>query len=319
MNSYADMLNMMDKDLKKIDEILLNCNDLNKKKLLLRDRELLLYYLRNKKIDEKYILHNIPLKEKDILDTILTNQKKYPGLRPFKRVKNINDLKIFDEFIHFDFFGLKNCYNKILEDNSIIFTKNLQSSIGECLFIHSLSKNYILIGDCKKELEGGVMIHELGHAKQNLLKQTLLSNYLDSNFAEAYSYFLMLVYYEFIKEFGLAKESFNFKLKFLNNLLIELNILYDLYDPKNRINKLFNKQYKYAVSKLLAIYFYNLYLENPYKCLETINIFNENYGDTSDYNLLNNIGINFDIFKNRKLINAFTLNLQEEKEKIKQK
>lgn len=129
----------------------------------------------------------------------------------------------------------------------------------------------------------------------------------------------MLVYFNYIKNFGYEKEAFNYKYKFLKNMLSHLKGLKIVFNSEERYTRGFQYQYKLVISKLLAIYFYDIYLTNPNKCLKLIDIFNENYENVSDYDLLKSIGLDFNIFKNRQILDSFIEHLQDEKAKIKQK
>lgn len=286
------------------------------------DKQILLFYLYGNNIDEKYRNFIFQLEKNDIIYPIMMNQTKYIPIKPFRimnRRKNIDNLKIFNEFLKEDFFGLKESYDKILNDGTLFYTKDIPKSSGRTIYLNSINKNYVLVYKGGIPYDYSVTVHELGHVKQNLLKRDLFKQKLESNFSEAYTYFLTLAYFDYIKQFGCELEAFNYEYKFLQVLLFHFYDLYDSIDLEKLDEPKFQRQNALAISKLLAIYFYNIYLSTPLECLDMLETFNKNYENMNDYDLLKSIDINFNIFKSGEIIDTFINYLKKEKIRIKQK
>lgn len=312
----------MNRDLIEIEKNLINNKNLEDGSQLLYDRELLLCNLYNKKINKK-LKYNV--EQFDIQDIIYSIMRCRSNISLFKSIpveRNkdyIDRLKIFNKFLQEDFFELKETYNKILDDETLFCTKKIPRKTGCTIYLKSLKKNYVLIHGTQTPYDEAILVHELGHAKQNLLERNFVNKKLESNFCEAYSYFLMLVYFDYLKNFGYEKESYNYKCKVLNSLLIRLECLFHIADSNNIKRRDFQFNYMIVISMLLAFHLYNVYLENPKECLKLVEKFNLNYENVSDYELLKKLGLNFEVFKNNKILKTTKEHLKGESIKIKQK
>jgi len=308
----------MIKELNKIKKLLKEKNNTISSKDLILDKEILLYQIYGKQFSEEYESINDNLKENDIKKTILTNKIKKIPIKPIYGInKKNNSFQIVDKFLEEDTFDLKEFYKIIKNENTLFYTKDIPKLSGCTIYLNSIKKNYVLINKNNTNYDGAILIHELGHVKQNLLSRKFVNKKLTSNFDETYSYFLTLVYFNYLKKIGFDKDSFNYKYNFLDKLLLEIDGLSEMVICEEINSKRFKYEYKLIISELLAIYFYNLYLFDDKKCIQLINEFNKNYENVSDYDLLKSINLDFSIFENKNILNTFINLLKEEKSKIK--
>lgn len=318
-------------DLKEINTILKTCTDNNLIESLNRDKKDILHYL-------GYITPNCQKENSndfinnDVTDFIITNQMSFIALRSissfktfhFNKNKNgIDNLKLFNSFLNDIDIDLKYVYEQIKGYDGIFYSNLKNFYLGYTIYFESLRKNYIEIHYENQIKDYQVLTHELGHAKQNLMKPNS-KNIYPSVFCEAYPTSIELIFSEYIKKYGLYKESFNFKYSMLVNVINISNILYNdlnIYlNENNSMNRTnFNYRYKLLMSHLLAFHFYNVYLINPAECLELLNNFNNNFCATNDCELLESINLNFEDLKHLKILSEFLNNLKEEKLKIKSK
>lgn len=317
-------------DLKKINEMLKNCSDNDKKNILLQDKYNILSYLGLSVDNHKKIVLKNQFSYNTIINSIITNQMSHVPVKkiyyPIKKT-NLDYISIFEKFMLEDEFNLSDIYDEIQSDNNIFWIKNKSKvkSLGCTLYVESLRKNYIKINNTGKIRDYAVLVHELGHAKMNLKLQKSFNAQHISNFGEAYSVFLELEFLDYIKNFGLLKESFNIKISMLENILATLEYLYENLDKYLKLSETdiykqnFNRRYRIVISNLLAFHFYNLYLKDKDECYEKLEIFNKKFGKFDDESLLDNIDMNIYDLKNLRILKKFCNNLNKERIEVKQK
>lgn len=297
-----------------------NCVDEKQKKIIENDMNVIYRYLDPELFQTKNNDNNLLISKKDIVDTIVMNKEFFSKLRKIHFVKSLNkneNLEIFNSFINNDEFKLKSIYEDVLSYNGICFSKVTPFYLGCNIYFESIKKNYIDILVKDNIRDYSILCHELGHAKQ-FLNSNINKNYY-SVFSETYSVFLELMFIEYIKKYGLYKESYNIKLCIFNNIINKICYLYNSVDGyfNGKNIDTFNYTYKLFISNLLAIHLYNLYLINSTNCLQILDVFNKKFKVVDDIELLKSIGLDFDIFKNYGILKNYSNNLCEEKKLIK--
>lgn len=311
----------LSKDLEQIEGMLKTCKDDNLRDILNADKDT---------ICECLNLYNTPVNRsnsatyKEIKENILSNKIGYKTVSPIymlKQNKSIENKQLFEEFIKKNEFGLRQVYEN---PNTCIFFSDVKfGELGYNIYIKSLNKNYIRVYSNNKINNYSVLVHELGHAKLNLVHLNAFEGHYNCNFSEAYPNFLKLMFLDFIKEQGRTKDSFNLKYSYLNQFVTLTEILMEKlgsYSNYSSIEKsLFDYQYKLLMSDLLTMYLYNLYKKDKGECLRVLNIYINNFGLVSDNEFLKLMNINPNNFKNLRIVSEFVNNLNNERYIIKHK
>ena len=262
------------------------------------------------------------LNKESILDIMTHNKFLKNTNKKVKLSKRISS-KVLDE-IFIDFLITTNIplfelYTKMKKHN-IIYTTIDENICGSTVYIKSLLKNYIIINDATAFDKKLTLIHELGHAFQNLngYKQT---DYYSTCFMESFSSFLELQFIDYLRKNGFKEKSFNEKVNIINEIISNHSILNDsldsyLSDNISTIDKLiFDYKYKQFMSDLLCLYFYSKYKSNDYE--ELLDCFNMNYAKVNDKEMLRILGIPFETFKYGSCVKKFEKELSQEKKLIK--
>lgn len=312
--------NALKKDLEQIEDMLKNCKDDNFRKTLEDDRSKICSYLNLDYASPNRINSD---KLEEIKLNLITNEVYRNPIRPVylvKQNKNMNGSQLFEEFMLKDEFGLREVYDN--PRTYIFYDDTKFGPLGENLYITSLDKNYIRIYDTNKISDVAVLVHELGHAKLNLVHINAFEGNYSCNFSEAYTNFLKLMFLDFIGEHGRPKDSFNLKYSFFDDFVAETEFLLgelDSYSNDDKFNrKSFDYKYKLMMSDLFAMYLYNLYKKDREECYRILNIYINNFGLLSDEELLRTMNINPGTFKNLRIVSEFVTNLNKERYEIKQ-
>lgn len=304
-----------------IQKMLENCKDKNFIKVLKEDKNKICSCLNLDFIPPK--INNSSTYD-EIKANIITNEIDYNPITPiylFKKNRSISNSKLFEEFIRIDEFGLKQIYDN--PNTHIFYSNNRFNCLGENIYIKSLNINYIKIYRTNKIDDYSVLVHELGHAKLNLVHPKAFEKNYSCNYSEAYSNFLKLMFLNFIGTKGRTNDSFNLKYLFFEEFTatkeVLLEKLYSYLTFNEQEKSLFDYQYKLLMSDLLTMYLYNLYKKDKNECLKVLNIFINNFGRLSDSELLKSMGVDSNNFKNLKIISKFIDNLNKERYEIKHK
>lgn len=292
---------------------------------LLKDKEYILgiLYPETIKISFKYINKE----SKEEIGKIIKSSQFY--LEPLKKIKctnnNIYVVDLFKKFLLDDKFNLRNTFTKIRNYNGIKYLNSNHNYYGATTYINSLNKNYIEICKTKNIFEYSTLIHELGHAKMNFIGNKFCFNKEKSSYEETYPIFLELIFSDFLKDNGMAKESYKIKYFIYKQIRMfsrELNEEYYDYlkysDKQNFSRFIFELKYRYFKSMLLALQFYYMYKSNPDLTMRKIEYFINNIYKVTDRELLKYIGIDIHRFNNKN-VNKLYNGLKEQKEKIKRK
>lgn len=310
------------KDLNRLEKLLQDCKDEEVMNSLNEDINKIHQCL-NSSVSFPKIDNNDEMQE--IRDNIITNKINHIPIRPaylLRQTRTIDDKQVFEEFIEKDEFGLKQVYEN--PNTYIFYESDKVNSLKDSIYIKSLKKNYIRVGRMNKISDYSNLLHKLGHAKLNLINSSSADRIYTSNFSETYSNFVKLMFFDSFKEYDRNKDSFNLKYSFLDefvvtveSLISKLNSYCNLKDyPKFKSS--FDYNYKLLMSNLLAMYLYNLYINNPDECIRKLNVLVNNFGLLDDKELLKAMNIDPGNFKNLKIISEFIKNLSSEKSKTKQ-
>ncbi len=310
------------RDLNEIKRKLDSCENEKFRNTLINDIKYIDYYLGRDELNIKRINNQNKLEIADIVTTNKIEHINLKTVRSNKNEKKVNNNEIFNNFVDENEFGLKSTYYSILNYNGIYYDKTKKEYLGQNIYIKSLDKNYIEIYKTDKLMFYEVLIHELGHAHLNFLNQNSFDKNLSSNFSETYSYFLGLKFMDYIKNYNLYRQSFNYKHKFFMNIVLDNEVLNDkiytyLKSTDVEFNALFDYDYKLFLSKLLALYFYNLYSTNKNDALQKLKMFSNNFGNSNDVQLLKFLNIKIDDLKNKKILYNFYEGLIKERSYIK--
>lgn len=310
------------KALEKINKRLETEQDQNEIQKLLLDKKSINRYLSKEPIDKKP--DNALLDQDKITDFVFNNKFSYSNLNAenifLLNRKSLNDLT--QKFV--EKFSLLKTYNDIVKKDELKIKKGKNYYLGATIYINSLNENYIEICPTGKLIDYSTFIHELSHAKQNVLSR---EGKKKLKFCDTYPTFMELIFADWLKENNLLKESYNIKISILNQAKKLANELYDEIDSyfqnkKKRCSEAdYFFKYKYNLLKqiVLAICLYNLYLSNPEQTLKRVELFVLNLKKLEEEELLQILGMNNNIFDNNQIVYKVCGKVKEEKKKILKK
>lgn len=289
-NFYAEL----NKDLQIILEKLNQEKDIDKKNVLLRDKEKILQMLnlKSRKRKNRYEKKLDPSIVKKVLSDNKTN---FICLKEFQLFYiNLTRLSTLTKtFIEKGDSKLSKTYKRIISYGGIKTFNDNRFYDGNTRYIQSLDKNYIEILGKQSLSHYSTKIHELAHARVNSMCKSVVNNFI-----EVYPVFLELVFSENLKKNGLLKEAYNIKVSLLNEIkdyYAQLNkdlLVYQDDDVENYMDKVVF-EYKYHLLKdiVLAFYLYDMYLMNPEETLIKMDFFILNLNKKTEDELLNIFGL----------------------------
>ena len=182
-------------------------------------------------------------------------------------------LKVIEEFLKTFKLDLNPLYATLRADNCINVTEfNFFNTLGVCYYFPFLKESYINLLFDKKIEDTKVLPHELGHAY--LFNGTNFEqkyNMTVSSLGEAFSMFIQLAFYDYLKETRYFKNAINMEREFLESLATIYEVNNEFFTYANNVrtidNRFVNSYHKtfseksasVFLSKMLAYYFINLY------------------------------------------------------------
>jgi len=314
--------NQCKKALEKIDELLKYEQDEEQIKKLLLDKEYIIKSFSSKKNDEKK-LQSQHLNKHDAFKFVFSNKFNNINLKPIN-ILFINRKKLSSltrEFMKKTRFKLYDTYNSIKSSECLKISRGSSCYLGMTFYINSLNENYIEIFKTGEIVDYSTFIHELGHARQNILGR-------DGNqkqcFRDAYPVFLELVYADWLKENNMLKESYDLKLLLLKQTKTLLNELqekfYIYFNGKHRTDSndyFFEYKYNLLNDIILAFYLYDMYLLEPKETIKKIDSFISNLKKLDEKELLKILKLDNSILNGDKIVYKLYEQLQFEKSNIK--
>jgi len=233
----------------------------------------------------------------DRLQTLLLETSYLHHVPTKYRPNSSISLDEYDELLK-DFFANFNpklyfLYQKYKNEARIeINTKRYQSVTcsGECHYILSEKEAYLSSRHNNRLSTICILPHELAHAEQFRTSDSIITsqNKSYSLLCEAYPIFIEYAFLEFLKQTKYSKYAYRKEGSKINNFLCALE--YDLGCLKTSIISVRNKevaasgymQNRYSnmliMSNLVALYWLELYRENPSELLKQLEEFNQKFG-----------------------------------------
>lgn len=167
--------------------------------------------------------------------------------KEFMSKYNINMLKIFED--------LKDNYH-------IRIIKSNPDNVGGYIYLLNNLRPYMVINAKENIYDASCIIHETAHVhhlQNSILKKPKYPYF----FQEVYSNYMQMLFYKFAEDNDLYKDDIKcLKIKKLEQLKIYLNrIKYGL--DKNKAILIKEDDYQYGYGIALALYYYNMYLDDP--------------------------------------------------------
>lgn len=212
--------------------------------------------------------------------------------------------KMLESFLNFFNPSLYLLYEKYKKENRIeLNPKNHENFTchGKCHYILSENESYISSRFNNKLSSTTILPHEIAHAEQFRLSNSMIvtQNKLYSILCEAYPIFIEYAFLDFLKETEYKRFAYREEGKKMSLFICALE--YDLVNiQKGILTKLNNDEFVYnnnryssmlIISNLVALYWLELYRENPIDFMKTLSEFNFRFGEikTSEFFKKNDI------------------------------
>lgn len=175
---------------------------------------------------------------------------------------------------------------------------------GVCFPLTTTGDIYIYNIFNNKLENAAVMCHELAHGYQyqNVTDPVITQKMLSSVFGEAFPMFVEMCFLYSLRDTKYRKQALKEEAGMIDNLFLHLeykmDILYHVEDAKfsPSMHLLYNgfgsmgTYLELILSKILALYWKSLYINDPKKALEEVTHFNDNFGIESVKSIYNRYG-----------------------------
>lgn len=208
-------------------------------------------------------------------------------------------------------------FRKIVKNNHVLYVDNRYDEYpmeSDALTYYGYSfEPYVLIDDYNSILTSHALVHEIAHVHDynNLI-------YKSQNYTiEIYSYFMELVFMNYLKN---DKKNYrNIFYQYIDNLEESIDDLTNILKINMNSNKKYKENYgsiyyhlEYTYGMILALKFYDEYLQDKEKGIYLINKYSYNKNDYNDYmDLINKFNFDKDELLEGKILKKEIKNLKD--------
>lgn len=219
----------------------------------------------------------------------------------FKKRNNEIEQQLISEFLKNNNMDAYLIYNNLKSQNRIIYIERMEEYDDIDGFTISSPFNHIIISFCDVSLEKeSSTIHEIFHVydkiKYNHDSQFNLKRTSTNDFTEVMPIFYELLYSDYLCDKKIIHSNLYLKM-LLNSIYIEVE---DNLSALN--NNFYDSIIAHYFGSILALEFYDQYIENKEKALNNLDAFEKNYAYQSYDEIINSYGLN----KN-KILNLSTI------------